>query len=187
MESNRKLIAAFAVIISSTLGARTAGAEAVATIAPTADLAHRLMSAQNAERELVGVQPLAWDSSLAAAASEYAAELAATGKWEHSSPDRRLNQGENLWMGTRSAFTPEQMVADWLTERRIFRGGTFPDIVTRGSWHDVGHYTQIIWTDTLRVGCAVRSSKNFDYLVCRYSSPGNVMGERVGPTTVASR
>ncbi len=187
MGCHRKLIAAFAVVISSTLGASAAGAGAVATSATAADLADRLTRAQNAERELVGVQPLAWDSGLAAAASEYAAELAATGKWEHSSPEQRLNQGENLWMGTRSAFTPEQMVADWLTERQIFRGGTFPDVATKGSWHDVGHYTQIIWADTLRVGCAVRSSRSYDYLVCRYSSPGNVMGQRVGPTTVASR
>jgi hypothetical protein len=130
---------------------------------------------------------MSWDPDLANAAGEYAAELAATNKWGHSSPERRPGQGENLWMGTRSAFTPEEMVDEWLRERQIFRGGTFPEVSTSGSWHDVGHYTQIIWSDTMRVGCAVRSSAAYDYLVCRYSAPGNVMGERVGPVTVASR
>jgi hypothetical protein len=187
MEWTRKLIAALAVVTSSIAGASAAGAGAVANAVSAVGIADRLTRPQNAERALVGVRPLAWDAGLAAAATDYAAELAATGKWEHSSPDRRPNQGENLWMGTRAAFTPEQMVADWLTERQMFRGGTFPNVTTRGSWHDVGHYTQIIWADTLRVGCAVRSSRSFDYLVCRYSSPGNVMGERVGPTRVASR
>jgi len=136
---------------------------------------------------MVGLQAMAWDAELAAAAADYAAELARTGRWGHSAPEQRQGQGENLWMGTRAAYTPEEMVDGWLTERRMFRRGTFPNVSRSGSWHDVGHYTQIIWRDTLRVGCAVRSSRSYDYLVCRYTGPGNVMGERVGPVSVASR
>ena len=136
---------------------------------------------------MIGLPAMAWDSALAAAAADYAAELARTGKWGHSRPDQREGQGENLWMGTRAAFTFEEMVDGWLSERRMFRRGKFPEVSKSGSWHDVGHYTQIIWADTMKVGCAVRSSRSFDYLVCRYSAPGNVMGERVGPVTYASR
>jgi hypothetical protein len=130
---------------------------------------------------------MTWDAGLATAADDYALELATTDKWEHSAHERRKGQGENLWMGTRAAFTLEEMVGEWLAERQMFHSGTFPKVSTSGSWHDVGHYTQIIWADTLRVGCALRSSPSYDYLVCRYSAPGNVMGERVGPTNVASR
>jgi hypothetical protein len=90
-------------------------------------------------------------------------------------------------MGTKAAFSLESMVDGWLSERSMFRQGSFPNVSTTGSWHDVGHYTQIVWPSTARVGCAVRASAQWDYLVCRYSSPGNVMGERVGAISVASR
>ena len=150
-------------------------------------LSERLVRSQNAERDRLGLRDMAWDSGLAAAAASYAAELAATGRWEHSPAETRVGQGENLWMGTHAAFTPEEMVDDWMAERRLFRSGTFPNVSSSGSWHDVGHYTQLIWPATQRVGCAVRSSADFDYLVCRYSGPGNVMGDRVGPTAVAMK
>ena len=172
------VLAAAGTVAAPPAGAQQAGAS---------ELANRLTAPQNAERELLGLHSLSWDPALAAAAGEYAAELARTGKWEHSSPDRRRNQGENLWMGTRAAFTPEQMVKAWLTEKPMFRGGTFPNVSTSGSWHDVGHYTQIIWPETSRVGCAVRSSMAYDYLVCRYSAPGNVIGARVGATRLATK
>jgi len=48
-----------------------------------------------------------------------------------------------------------------------------------GRWDQVGHYSQMIWPGTDRVGCAVRSSARSDYLVCRYSPAGNVFGVTV--------
>lgn len=147
----------------------------------------RLVESQNVERDRLGLRNMAWDPSLAAAAAGYAAQLAATGRWQHSAWETRVGQGENLWMGTHNAFTPDEMIGGWLAERRMFHSGTFPNVSTSGSWHDVGHYTQLIWPATDRVGCAVASSREYDYLVCRYSGPGNVMGDRVGPMTLASR
>jgi hypothetical protein len=98
-----------------------------------------------------------------------------------------VDQGENLWMGTRSAFQPEEMVNDWLSEKKAFRPGRFPMVSTSGNLADVGHYTQIIWPSTVKVGCAVSSSREWDYLVCRYSQPGNVEGQLVGNPQLASR
>jgi len=187
MSSWRPLSAAFLLLVAVTPGTTGAASPPPVQRVAAAGLADRLTRPQNAERATVGLPAMAWDPALAEAASDYAAELARTGKWGHSRPDQRSGQGENLWMGTRAAFTLEEMVDGWLTERRMFRRGTFPNVSKSGSWHDVGHYTQIIWADTMRVGCAIGSSRAFDYLVCRYSAPGNVMGERVGPVTMASR
>jgi hypothetical protein len=80
-------------------------------------------------------------------------------------------------MGTRGYFPLEEMVSDWAAEKSMFKPGTFPQVSSTGRWEDVGHYTQIVWSDTARVGCALRSSAEYDYLVCRYASPGNVIGE----------
>jgi hypothetical protein len=128
-----------------------------------------------------------WDPELEAAAARYARVLAATGRWEHSQPGDRVDQGENLWMGTRSEFQTEEMVNDWLAEKKVFRPGLFPAVSTTGRLADVGHYTQIIWPSSLKVGCAVSSSQDWDYLVCRYAQPGNVEGQVVGNVQLASR
>ena len=83
-------------------------------------------------------------------------------------------------MGTRGAFSLEHMMGNWASEKSMFRPGIFPNVSTTGNWSDVGHYVQIVWPGTRRVGCGIRSSARDDYLVCRYAEPGNVIGERVG-------
>lgn len=163
------------------------GSSAALGATAPAPLEARLLQAHNTERAALGAAPLVWDRALAAAADAYAAELAATDEWGHSRDDQRRGQGENLWMGTRGFFAAEKMIADWASEKTMFRPGTFPDVSSTGSWHDVGHYTQMVWPTTQKLGCAVRSSARWDYLVCRYSALGNVIGERVGPATVAAR
>ena len=111
----------------------------------------------NQERARWQVAPLAWDLGLAVSADAWAAELARTDRWGHSPRASRQGQGENLWMGTRSAFPVSAMIGSWIGERRWFRPGIFPAVSTTGRWSDVGHYTQMIARRTTRVGCAQRS------------------------------
>jgi hypothetical protein len=82
-------------------------------------------------------------------------------------------------MGTRGAYSIEEMAGSWAGEKSLFRPGTFPDVSRSGKWSDVGHYTQMIWRSTAKVGCAIRSGGSWDVLVCRYAPPGNVVGQRV--------
>ena len=122
---------------------------------------------------------MVWDPALGTAAAKYAVQLAMTNNFQHSDRSARAGTGENLWMGTRGAFSIERMVADWASERRLFMPGAFPNNSRSGNWHDIGHYTQIIWPTTTRVGCALASNARIDYLVCRYSPAGNVDGRLV--------
>lgn len=141
----------------------------------------RLLAAHNEARRAVGVAPLRWDPALAAAAATYGPGLAALGgRLQHSPRASRPGQAENLWMGSRGAYTPEQMVAYWVDERNQFRAGIFPAVSTTGNWADVGHYTQMIWPSTTTVGCAIHRAASFDYLICRYTPRGNADGQRVG-------
>jgi hypothetical protein len=71
------------------------------------------------------------------------------------------------------------MVGLWVEEKKNFRPGRFPDNSRTGQVEDVGHYTQIVWRSTTRVGCAVTRNSSDEYLVCRYSQGGNVLGEQV--------
>ena len=152
-------------------------ASAEGGLAPLAqEFPARILAAHNAERSRVGRVPLAWDQQLGTGAATYAMQMALTGRFQHSDRKARRGIGENLWMGTRGAFTIESMVGAWASERRMFVPGVFPAVTRTGNWADVAHYTQIVWPKTERIGCALASNAKVDYLVCRYSPAGNVDG-----------
>jgi hypothetical protein len=142
-------------------------------------IASRILAVHNAERARIGARPLQWDQRLAASAAAYGPTLARLGRLQHSPRSIRPDQRENLWMGSRGAFSPEQMVGNWISERAFYRPGTFPYVSRTGRWDDVAHYTQLVWSGTTHVGCAIYSAARWDYLICRYSPPGNVDGRRV--------
>lgn len=139
----------------------------------------RILALHNRERERTGAPPLEWDEALARNAQGWAQVLAASGRFEHSPPGQRRNQGENLFMGTTGYYPVPAMIGAFLDERSDFAPGVFPAVSRSGSWHNVGHYTQIIWRDTRRVGCAIARGRRDEVLVCRYWPAGNVMGQRV--------
>jgi hypothetical protein len=139
----------------------------------------RILNLHNRERAAMGVPPMVWDPLLAAAAATYGPELARRGELVHSPNETRPGQGENLWMGTRGAYSVEEMVGNWIEEKRLFRPGIFPNVSTTGHWSDVGHYSQVIWPASTRLGCALNSASRSDVLICRYAPPGNVRGQRV--------
>ena len=153
----------------------SAAADAASTVS-RGDIASRLLAMHNFERARMQAAPLQWDPQLAASAASYGPYLAQIGRLQHSPRAIRPGQRENLWMGTRGYFSPEQMVDTWIAERREFRPGVFPNVSRTGNWADVSHYTQLIWKGTTRVGCAIHQTPQWDYLICRYSPPGNVDG-----------
>lgn len=163
---------------SSLVAALVAGAAAVCVPASAQPLFPRGLDAQllglhNGERARVGAPALRWDPALAAAAASYGPVLDRMGRLEHSPRASRPGQRENLWMGTRGAFSPQQMIGSWIAERAYYRPGVFPNVSTTGNWLDVSHYTQLIWRTTTHVGCAVHRGARYDFLICRYSPPGN--------------
>ena len=144
-----------------------------------ANLPTRALAVHNRYRAQAGVPALQWDPRLALGAQAYAQEMAATGRFAHSPRAIRPGIGENLWMGTSGSYSLETMLTHWGEERNQFRPGIFPAVVTRGTWMDVAHYTQMVWRGTTHVGCALHSGRGSDYLVCRYSPSGNRDGQRV--------
>jgi len=148
-------------------------------LGPRQNFDQRLLVAHNRERYAMGVPPLEWSPALASSARVWARELAATGKFEHS-PDEpgAVPEGENLWAGTVGYYQPEAMVGLWVSEKSDFKPGVFPNNSRAGDVEKVGHYTQLIWAQTRQVGCALERGREEDFLVCRYSAAGNVMGER---------
>jgi hypothetical protein len=139
----------------------------------------RILALHNRERARIGAPPLSWDPALAAAAAGYGPALSRLGKLAHSDYSTRRGQGENLFMGTRGAYSVEEMIGGWADEKSLFRPGIFPKVSRSGHGGDVGHYTQMIWRSTTSMGCALHSDAKWDFLICRYSPPGNVLKHRV--------
>ena len=136
-----------------------------------------ILRAHNEIRHQIGgMADLMWSMVLQDTAQQYSDFLSTELLFEHSGV---AGQGENLWMGDVST-PPSNVVHDWGNEVRYFKYGVFPDVSTSGIWKDVGHYTQIIWNTTIYVGCGgtLGSDNNFR-VTCRYSPPGNYIGEKV--------
>ncbi|HEY7005611.1 MAG TPA: CAP domain-containing protein [Sphingomicrobium sp.] len=165
-----KFVVSLALLVAS-------AAPAAAPKSPT-QFQTRILALHNAQRAEVRLPPLAWDDSLAAGAQAWADHMAATGQFDHSDRHARRGIGENIWNGTRGSYTVEDGVRTWISDRRNFVPGVFPNVSISG-WYSVSHYTQIIWPKTTRIGCGMASSSSSDYLVCRYSPAGNIDGVHV--------
>lgn len=146
---------------------------------PLDPVSRQLLEAHNRERALVGAPPLQWDPHLARSAISYGPTLAALGRLQHSPRASRPGQRENLWYGGAYSYLPAQMVGMWAAEKRFFRPGIYPSVSTTGNWLDVSHYTQMIWPTTTHVGCGIYRTGRSDYLICRYSPPGNRDGRHI--------
>lgn len=144
----------------------------------TGEVATRLLAAHNRERSLVGAPPLQWDATLAAHAASYGPVLARLRTLVHSPRDGRPGERENLAMGWHGTMSPEALVGMWSREKQLLLPGVFPQVSSTGQWEDIAHYTQMVWPTTTHVGCAIFPA-DWDYLICRYSPPGNIDGKPV--------
>jgi pathogenesis-related protein 1 len=125
-----------------------------------------LLAGHNKARADVGVKPVVWSDKLAAYAQNWAQKLASTGTFTHSGG----NFGENLAQGD----SVEVALNMWLTEKPNYNGGT----ISNQNLMDSGHYTQIVWRDTKRIGCGKAKTGDSFIWVCSYDPPGNYLGEK---------
>lgn len=141
------------------------------------DFKGTMLKIHNNERAALNIAPLQWDENLSKEAGAWAAHMAQTGEFKHANERQNNGHGENLWMGTKDYYSFEYMVQMWADEKKYFKYGKFPKIVTEGHWSKVGHYTQMIWKNTQKFGCAYASNAKFTYLVCRYDPAGNYINQ----------
>jgi pathogenesis-related protein 1 len=136
---------------------------------PTASIARDILTAHNEIRARVDVPPLRWSDRLAARAQDWASLLLSEQRFYHR-PHTVV--GENLLEITGGRASPAEVVGDWASEARdySYRANTCRGVC--------GHYTQLVWTDTREVGCAVARDAGREVWVCNYEPPGNWVGER---------
>ncbi|KFK29088.1 hypothetical protein AALP_AA7G087300 [Arabis alpina] len=119
--------------------------------------------------------PLIWDRRLQNHAQWWAGQRRADCALRHSVGDGRFSLGENIYWGYGANYSPADAVVAWASEKRFYNYRSN----TCDSGQMCGHYTQIVWKNTRRVGCArVVCNNGGIFMTCNYDPPGNYIGQR---------
>eukprot|EP00294_Goniomonas_avonlea_P013752 CAMPEP_0114553636 /NCGR_PEP_ID=MMETSP0114-20121206/7775_1 /TAXON_ID=31324 /ORGANISM="Goniomonas sp, Strain m" /LENGTH=347 /DNA_ID=CAMNT_0001738615 /DNA_START=12 /DNA_END=1055 /DNA_ORIENTATION=+ len=142
------------------------------------DLKTKILDQHNAYRCMHGANPLTWDSALEASANTWANTRAAAGcGMVHSTPPSTDPYGENLAWGSVPTYFDsfiEGAVDAWYDEVANYN---FATGASNGG--TIGHFTQVVWKATTKVGCAVGRCSNAEIIVCQYKAAGNYAGQYV--------
>lgn len=130
----------------------------------------QLLSAHNAARSQVGVQALVWSDEVAAIARRWAGELAANGCGLQHNPAKPY--GENLYW-TSAAKNGTEVTAAWTAESSDYDAKNH----TCAEGQVCGHYTQVVWGNTTKLGCGMATCGSTQVWVCNYDPPGNYLGQ----------
>lgn len=135
---------------------------------------HNLRRGQ-VEPSAANMQKMRWDKTLKVLAEGYAAKCV----WDHN-PDLE-DVGENLYITT-GPLDPSEAVEKWFKEHENY---TYTSNECKEG-EMCGHYTQVVWADSERVGCAAHLCEEVEglpfekstILVCNYFPTGNYVGTK---------
>ena len=136
-----------------------------------------MVEQHNVWRKKVGTSPLTWSDELATFAQQWANHLAEQGcDMAHRPRSGEFTQkyGENIYWCSGMSATPQLVVDSWASELADFNEKTLE--CTPGKV--CGHYTQVVWSSTQQVGCAMAKCGNQEIWVCNYNPPGNWVGQK---------
>ncbi|KFO91567.1 Glioma pathogenesis-related protein 1, partial [Buceros rhinoceros silvestris] len=123
---------------------------------------------------------MSWDAALAKTAKAWAKKC----KFKHNIYLKMQGKvhptftpvGENIWTGTATIFSVDAALKDWFYEFRSY------DFNTNRCTGMCGHYTQVVWAESYKVGCAVHFCDTVEHFpglfkaahfVCDYGPAGN--------------
>ncbi len=143
-----------------------------------------ILTAHNQIRDKLHLPRLKWSNELADIAKDWVYTLQENYECQmiHS---RIPDLGENLYWASPIMYStgrkemqtvrPFDVVGAWGKERKYYRYD-----INRCAYGKVcGHYTQLIWRDTTKVGCAKMICPDRSQVwSCNYNPPGNYIGQR---------
>ena len=186
-------ILALALCAACAMGDSQGEVESSDAGAPPGAEAQAWLDAHNQVRQSADLNPpppsplpqLTWSADAAVVARAYADNCV----YQHN--QNRGFRGENIAANTPpSSWKLQDVVGAWAGEARFYDYASN----TCAAGVDCGHYTQIVWRDTTRVGCAhrtcfintpLRDDNNnplnggaWEFWVCDYEPPGNWVGQK---------
>gem|GEM_PF-1207103 len=155
----------------SAMGGSSQGAAPEPGLLAGITAAHNEVRAAANPAPAVPLVPLVWDAAIFAVAQSWADGC----HFMHS----QSQYGENIYARTgNSVITSKDVVNSWASESPNYSYANN----TCAANQQCGHYTQIVWAGSKKLGCGVTScsqnspfqgSSNWEFWVCNYDPPGN--------------
>ena len=126
--------------------------------------------------------PVSWDGVLADSVYAYALRCQGSNGLLSHNADRSADYqarggsgyvGENIY-GTSGNATPAAAMALWMSEAASYDYDS-------SDFGAAGHYTQIVWRASVRIGCAIVDCPALTYhntVICDYAPGGNITGQK---------
>jgi hypothetical protein len=127
--------------------------------------------------------PVSWDAILADSVYVYAVQCKGSSGLLSHNADRSTDYqamggsgyvGENIYGASGAGATPDDAVSLWMSEASSYDYAS-------GDLGNAGHYTQIVWRDSVRIGCAIVDCPALTYhntVICDYAPGGNISGQK---------
>ncbi|KAJ8299047.1 hypothetical protein KUTeg_023107 [Tegillarca granosa] len=106
-----------------------------------------------------------WDDEVASIAQKWADNCVTSHDQNYNRfIPGRLQSGQNLYYGS-AKVTWDQPINAWHSEVSDFTFGGSNNL------GQVGHYTQVVWAKSTKIGCGYAKCGSVYYYVCNYSPP----------------
>lgn len=126
------------------------------------------LDTHNEFRAKHGAPTMKWSSKLEARAQKWANEIANKGYLQH---DSQKEDGENIACMKGQELTGRKATEMWYDEIKDY------NFNKPGFNSNTGHFTQVVWVDSVELGVAKATAKNgMQFVVARYFPPGNILG-----------
>ena len=139
--------------------------------------AQAALDVHNQARKDVNVAPLEWSADLATFAQAWADNLAQNDcKMKHrpTSGSWAQQYGENIYWAQGRSLLASDASRSWYSEINDYQHGP----LAAGNRGKTGHYTQMVWRNTKRLGMGKATCANGSVIiVANYDPMGNMRGE----------
>ena len=153
---------------STSTSTSTSPSTSTSTSPSTSDDGPAILTAHNRFRAQHCAPALTWSNELAAEAQGWADQLAGAGCAFDHNP--KTPHGENLsYFRPPGALSQEDIAEQWYREVERY------DFRNPGFSMEAGHFTQVVWVGTKRMGCGSVRCGGGELWVCNYDPPGNMM------------
>lgn len=140
----------------------------VSSAASAKSFEKEVLDAHNSYRARHNAPPLQLNDKLSNLATDWAKYLLANNRMEHR---KNSGYGENIYMASGGNLAGTDAVRSWYNEIKYYNWN-HPSFQM-----NTGHFTQVVWKSSKKLGVGFARRGNTIYVVCNYDPPGNYMNQ----------
>ena len=135
--------------------------------------AQAFLDAHNSARAQVGVQPLKWSAILESNTSLVFQNRSGLQSCSFAKLSGTA-YGMNLIWTTGPLVSPQEAVTSWVAAKKYYNFAHNSCLLGQ----QCGGYPQVVWNESLELGCAQGLCADSALTICIYNPPGNTVGEK---------